>query len=114
MSSGSILPPFGPGRNRQGPTGPRPAPPGQSRLDEASRHAPLDRLGVSPRRGFASSVGGNPITLDTQRRKLALVVAAARAVRGTKPETRTVEAFFRTTTRPGGECRSSAMPGMHL
>ena len=52
------------------------------RLDEASRFAPLDRLGVSPQCGFASTVGGNPITVDVQRRKLARVVAAAREVWG--------------------------------
>ena len=52
------------------------------RLDEASRHAPLERLGVSPQCGFASTVGGNPITADIQRRKLGQVVAAARAVWG--------------------------------
>ena len=52
------------------------------RLDEASRHTPLDRLGVSPQCGFASTVGGNPITADVQRRKLGQVVAAARAVWG--------------------------------
>lgn len=52
------------------------------RLDEASRHTPLDRLGVSPQCGFASTVGGNPITADIQRRKLGEVVAAARAVWG--------------------------------
>lgn len=52
------------------------------RLDEASRHTPLDRLGVSPQCGFASTVGGNPITADIQRRKLGRVVAAARAVWG--------------------------------
>ena len=52
------------------------------RLDEASRHTPLDRLGVSPQCGFASTAGGNPITADIQRRKLGQVVAAARAVWG--------------------------------
>ena len=52
------------------------------RLDRASRFAPLDRLGISPQCGFASTVGGNPITEDVQRRKLALVVAAAREVWG--------------------------------
>lgn len=52
------------------------------RLDRASRFTPLDRLGISPQCGFASTVGGNPITADVQRRKLAQVVAAARAVWG--------------------------------
>ncbi len=52
------------------------------RLDLASRFTPLDRLGLSPQCGFASTVRGNPITADTQRRKLAQVVAAAREVWG--------------------------------
>ena len=37
---------------------------------------------MSPQCGFASTVGGNPITADIQRRKLGQVVAAARAVWG--------------------------------
>jgi hypothetical protein len=37
---------------------------------------------LSPQCGFASTVRGNPITADTQRRKLAQVVAAAREVWG--------------------------------
>ena len=53
-----------------------------SRLDEASRHVSLDRLGISPQCGFASTVGGNPVTPDVQRQKLARVVAAAREVWG--------------------------------
>ena len=52
------------------------------RLDRASRYTPLDRLGVSPQCGFASTVGGNPITAKVQGRKLARVVAAAREVWG--------------------------------
>ena len=52
------------------------------RLDRASRFTPLDRLGIGPQCGFASTAGGNPITADVQRRKLAQVVAAARAVWG--------------------------------
>ena len=52
------------------------------RVDEASRHTALDRLGVSPQCGFASSVGGNPLSLDDQRRKLARVVELADAVWG--------------------------------
>jgi 5-methyltetrahydropteroyltriglutamate--homocysteine methyltransferase len=52
------------------------------RVDEAARFIPLDRLGVSPQCGFASSVGGNPLTIDDERRKLALVVDLARAVWG--------------------------------
>ncbi|MCW5773430.1 MAG: cobalamin-independent methionine synthase II family protein [Rhodospirillaceae bacterium] len=52
------------------------------RVEAASRHVPLERLSVSPQCGFASSVGGNPVTLDDERRKLALVAEVARRVWG--------------------------------
>lgn len=50
------------------------------RVEAASRVVPLERLALSPQCGFASSAGGNPITFDDQRAKLALVVAAARNI----------------------------------
>jgi 5-methyltetrahydropteroyltriglutamate--homocysteine methyltransferase len=54
------------------------------RIDEAARHLPLDRLGLSPQCGFSSAPGGGqPITPDDQRRKLELVLAVAREVWGT-------------------------------
>jgi 5-methyltetrahydropteroyltriglutamate--homocysteine methyltransferase len=53
------------------------------RLDEAFKHAPEDRLGVSPQCGFASSAGGNPVTEAQQWAKLARVTELARAVWGT-------------------------------
>ena len=43
---------------------------------------PLDQAGVSPQCGFASSVGGNPLSIDDERRKLARVVELAQAVWG--------------------------------
>ena len=49
-------------------------------IHRAAEHAPLDRLGICPQCGFASTVGGNPLTVDDQRRKLALVVEVARRV----------------------------------
>ncbi len=52
------------------------------RIDEAARFVPLENLGLSPQCGFASTVGGNPLTLDDQRAKLELVVEVARAVWG--------------------------------
>jgi 5-methyltetrahydropteroyltriglutamate--homocysteine methyltransferase len=52
------------------------------RTDEAAQHIDLDRLAISPQCGFASSVAGNPLGEADQRAKLALVVAAARAVWG--------------------------------
>lgn len=52
------------------------------RVDAASRYVPLERLAVSPQCGFASSVGGNPVTVDDERRKLSLVAEVARRVWG--------------------------------
>ena len=54
------------------------------RIDEAARHVPLERLGLSPQCGFSSAPGGGqPITPDDQRRKLELVLTVARDVWGT-------------------------------
>ena len=48
------------------------------RVTEASRYIPLERLGLSPQCGFASSIIGNRIAPGDQRRKLELVVETAR------------------------------------
>ena len=52
------------------------------RLDEASRHVPIERLALSPQCGFASSLEGNPITPAAQEAKLALTVELADEVWG--------------------------------
>jgi 5-methyltetrahydropteroyltriglutamate--homocysteine methyltransferase len=52
------------------------------RIDEAARFCALDRLAISPQCGFASSVAGNPISEDDQKRKLALVVETAAEIWG--------------------------------
>jgi 5-methyltetrahydropteroyltriglutamate--homocysteine methyltransferase len=52
----------------------------RKRIDEASRFVSLECLGISPQCGFASSVGGNPLTMDDERRKLARVVEVAELV----------------------------------
>jgi len=52
------------------------------RIDDASRLVPLERLCVSPQCGFSSTVHGNEITLDDERRKLELVVDLAHDVWG--------------------------------
>lgn len=48
------------------------------RLDEAARIVPRERLAISPQCGFSTSIVGNRITPDDQRRKLERVVAVAR------------------------------------
>ena len=52
------------------------------RIDEAARYVPLENLALSPQCGFASSIPGNPLTEDEQRRKLELVVSTARQAWG--------------------------------
>jgi 5-methyltetrahydropteroyltriglutamate--homocysteine methyltransferase len=52
------------------------------RIDEAARFVPLERLALSPQCGFASTLEGNRITADDQKRKLALVVETAEEVWG--------------------------------
>jgi len=52
------------------------------RTEEAARYLPLDRLAISPQCGFASTIGGNPVTEDDQRAKLRLCVDASRAIWG--------------------------------
>lgn len=52
------------------------------RIDEASRYVPLERLALSPQCGFASTMEGNRISPDDQRRKLERVVETARLVWG--------------------------------
>lgn len=51
-----------------------------ARVREASRLVPLERLALSPQCGFASSIVGNRLSIDDERRKLALVVQAATAI----------------------------------
>jgi 5-methyltetrahydropteroyltriglutamate--homocysteine methyltransferase len=50
------------------------------RIEEATRYIDIDQLGLSPQCGFASTVGGNPVTLDDQKAKLELIVRVAERV----------------------------------
>jgi 5-methyltetrahydropteroyltriglutamate--homocysteine methyltransferase len=52
------------------------------RIDEAARIVPLDRLALSPQCGFASTIGGNKLTVEEEKAKLRLVVDVAREVWG--------------------------------
>jgi len=52
------------------------------RIAEAAQYAPLEQLALSPQCGFSSTVHGNNIAVEDQRRKLALVVETAREVWG--------------------------------
>ncbi len=52
------------------------------RIDEASRHVPMEQLCLSPQCGFSSTVHGNDIVRESQAAKLRLVVETAREVWG--------------------------------
>lgn len=54
----------------------------KARITEAGRYFPIGRLGISPQCGFASSIVGNKLGVEDQRRKLELVVRTARAAWG--------------------------------
>ena len=50
------------------------------RVDEAAKFVPIENLGISPQCGFASTVGGNPLSIEDEKAKLRLVVEVAREV----------------------------------
>jgi 5-methyltetrahydropteroyltriglutamate--homocysteine methyltransferase len=54
----------------------------EKRTEDAARYMDLDRLAISPQCGFASTIGGNPVTEADQRAKLKLCVEAAKEIWG--------------------------------
>jgi 5-methyltetrahydropteroyltriglutamate--homocysteine methyltransferase len=52
------------------------------RIDGAARYVAPGNLALSPQCGFASTAGGNQLTVDDERRKLDLVVSTAQQVWG--------------------------------
>jgi 5-methyltetrahydropteroyltriglutamate--homocysteine methyltransferase len=54
----------------------------QRRIEAAARYVRLADLAPSPQCGFASTAGGNQLTVDDERRKLELVVGTASKVWG--------------------------------
>ena len=50
------------------------------RIHEAAKYVELSRLAISPQCGFASTMGGNPVTEADERAKLGLCVETARRV----------------------------------
>ena len=56
----------------------------RQRIQEATRYIPLERLALSPQCGFASTMEGNHISPEDQRRKLELVASVAREVWGSQ------------------------------
>ncbi len=54
----------------------------RERVEAAARIIPRERLALSPQCGFASTMEGNKVTPEIQRRKLEVVAATARAIWG--------------------------------
>jgi len=52
------------------------------RADEAAKYVDASRLAISPQCGFASTMGGNPVTEADERAKLRLCVDAAQKIWG--------------------------------
>ena len=52
------------------------------RIESAAKYVPLENLCLSPQCGFSSTHHGNKITVDDQKRKLALALDVAREVWG--------------------------------
>jgi 5-methyltetrahydropteroyltriglutamate--homocysteine methyltransferase len=52
------------------------------RIEAAAKYVPLENLCLSPQCGFSSTHHGNKLTVDDQKRKLALALEVAREVWG--------------------------------
>ena len=52
------------------------------RVEEATKFTSLDQLALSPQCGFSSGIGGETMTIEREKEKLALVVETAREIWG--------------------------------
>ena len=52
------------------------------KIEEAAKFIDIEQLALSPQCGFASTVAGNPISLEDQKAKLAMVVEVAEKIWG--------------------------------
>ena len=52
------------------------------RIDEAAKYVPLEQMCLSPQCGFSSTVHGNEIAMENQRKKLQRVIEVALEVWG--------------------------------
>ena len=53
-----------------------------ARIRDAAKYVPLERLALSPQCGFATSIGGNAISVEDERAKLTIIAQTAAAVWG--------------------------------
>lgn len=51
-----------------------------ARIKEATRYVELERLAITPQCGFSTSIVGNDLSFEDQRKKLELFYSTARAV----------------------------------
>jgi 5-methyltetrahydropteroyltriglutamate--homocysteine methyltransferase len=54
----------------------------ERRIEDAAKYIDLSRLAISPQCGFASTMGGNPVSEADERAKLRRCVETARRVWG--------------------------------
>jgi 5-methyltetrahydropteroyltriglutamate--homocysteine methyltransferase len=52
------------------------------RIEEATKYVPLERLAISPQCGFASTIGGNKLTVEEEKAKIRRCVEVAQEVWG--------------------------------
>jgi 5-methyltetrahydropteroyltriglutamate--homocysteine methyltransferase len=51
-----------------------------ARIKEATRFVPLERLALSPQCGFSTSIVGNRISVNDEKRKLKTIVETVQSV----------------------------------
>lgn len=52
------------------------------KIEAAAKYFPIERMGISPQCGFASTAPGNPLTEDVQWQKRALTVEISKELWG--------------------------------
>jgi 5-methyltetrahydropteroyltriglutamate--homocysteine methyltransferase len=52
------------------------------RVDEAAQFMPLERLAISPQCGFSTSIVGNRISIEDEKKKLRVLAEAAKTIWG--------------------------------
>jgi 5-methyltetrahydropteroyltriglutamate--homocysteine methyltransferase len=52
----------------------------ESRVREAAKFTPIERLGICPQCGFRTFYEGNPITEEAQRVKIKVITSVAKKI----------------------------------
>ena len=80
------------------------------RIDEAAKYVPLDQLCLSPQCGFSSTVEGNALTYDEQRRQAAPHRRDRRRGLGLSRPDRCVPSLQTARRRAGSRCATCRSP----